>query len=526
MRTKSARTPLFATLRAALQEVALPLERQQELERRRYSRREALKLLGASGVALGLSTTLSACHKRVHQSETSGPRIAIVGAGIGGLNTAHHLKKAGLDATIYEAALRPGGRCHSTIDLLGPGLVTELGGEFLDSTHLDMLSLAKEFKLEVYDVKGPGEEKYIEAYSFGERLYSNESILEAFRPAAARIAQDAAVFATWTDVPSPQVLDLDRTSLSEYLERIGVQGWLKDLIRVAYVTEYGIDADQQSALNLICLISTDTQDQEFDLYGSSDERYKIRGGNQRIPNALAQKYQDHIRYGHLLESIAERNGRYRLTFQREGSVAEVDADIVVVAIPFTLLRSVNLPDSFPPQKLQVIRELGYGMNSKMLMGFNSRPWRDLGYSGSFFSGTPYQSGWDNSRAQHCESGGMTIFLGGKTCTDSAAIDAADYAKKSLPWVGRLFSKCDLEFNGKTGKFYWPGYPFSHGSYSVYKTGQWTSFAGQERTPVGNIFFAGEHCSEDFQGFMNGAAESGRFAARDIVAKLEREQLAA
>ena len=114
---------------------------------------------------------------------------------------------------------------------------------------------------------------------------------------------------------------------------------------------------------------------------------------------------------------------------------------------------------------------------------------------------------------------MTIFLGGKACVESGDTDAETYSNKALPWMGRLFAKCDLEFNGKTGHFHWPSYPFSKASYSVYKIGQWTTLAGLERTPVGNIFFAGEHCSEDFQGFMNGAAESGRVAAQDVVTRI-------
>ena len=47
-------------------------------------------------------------------------------------------------------------------------------------------------------------------------------------------------------------------------------------------------------------------------------------------------------------------------------------------------------------------------------------------------------------------------------------------------------------------------PVDQGRYSCYKPGQWTTIAGAEGLPVGNLFFAGEHCSYDFQGYMNGA----------------------
>jgi monoamine oxidase len=64
---------------------------------------------------------------------------------------------------------------------------------------------------------------------------------------------------------------------------------------------------------------------------------------------------------------------------------------------------------------------------------------------------------------------------------------------------------------------WPTFPFTLGAYSCYKVGQWTTIAGAEIKPVGNLFFAGEHCSQDFQGYMNGAAETGKQVAKKLMA---------
>ena len=74
-----------------------------------------------------------------------GVRIAIVGAGMAGLNTAYKLQKAGLTAKIFEGADRTGGRMFTRANLLGEGFTTELGGEFIDSNHAEMLALMEEF---------------------------------------------------------------------------------------------------------------------------------------------------------------------------------------------------------------------------------------------------------------------------------------------------------------------------------------------------------------------------------------------
>ena len=55
-----------------------------------------------------------------------------------------------------------------------------------------------------------------------------------------------------------------------------------------------------------------------------------------------------------------------------------------------------------------------------------------------------------------------------------------------------------------------------GSYSCWKVGQYTTFAGYERVRQGNCHFAGEHCSINFQGFMEGGAEEGRRAAKEVI----------
>ena len=61
-----------------------------------------------------------------------------------------------------------------------------------------------------------------------------------------------------------------------------------------------------------------------------------------------------------------------------------------------------------------------------------------------------------------------------------------------------------------------------GGYSSFKKGQWSTLAGWEAVPVGNIYFAGEHVSRDFQGYMNGGAQTGRVAAGKIAANILRK----
>ena len=76
------------------------------------------------------------------------------------------------------------------------------------------------------------------------------------------------------------------------------------------------------------------------------------------------------------------------------------------------------------------------------------------------------------------------------------------------------------YNGKAFVDFWLENPWTNGSYSYWKVGQYTAFAGMERARQGNCHFAGEHTSIDFQGYLNGAVERGQRAAGEILADLK------
>src|SRR5205807_10327624 len=142
------------------------------------------------------------------------------------------------------------------------------------------------------------------------------------------------------------------------------------------VNEDGQDLGIQSSLDLILVIGTDLS-QGFQVYGTSDQRFKVAGGNAQVVQHLAARVADRIEPGHALEAIRPRGSGYLLTFFTTGAaVSEVYADLVILALPFSVLRHVAIGVSLPAIKQRVIRELGYGTNTKLLLGTRGRPWRD------------------------------------------------------------------------------------------------------------------------------------------------------
>jgi len=527
-----ARSPLLAAIRRSVRLAQLAnrpaappvdelLERYDEWKcSRRSFLRQSAAAVSAAGAATLLPGCLSPCGDR---SGRTTPRIVIVGAGMAGLTAAHTLMKAGLRPTIYEAAQRTGGRMFSVTDTLGPGLVTELGGEFLDSTHNDLFALARELGLEWVDMRDDAAAGLVEdACFFAGRHHGAAEVIEAFRSIAARLEADRSTLGVDIDHQTTgRAADLDRLSIAEYLDRIGASGLLRSLLEVAYVTEYGLDCEEQSALNLLSLIGLDTSE-GFEVFGDSDERYKIRGGNQRVTDALTERLDGRIVLDHRLEAVRSTGSRLTLTFARRGAgAADVTADLVLLTIPFSILRSVRLDLELPPVKRRAIAELGYGTNAKLLVGVDSPVWRRLGYAGNVFSDEAFQLAWDNSRLQGREAAGLTLYSGGRAGLRVGEGPPAEQADRLMPGVESAFPGVLAARNDRVARFHWPTHPHTLGSYACYRPGQWTGIRGGEFPPVGNLYFAGEHCSLDFQGFMNGAAETGRRAAERIAARARR-----
>ena len=284
------------------------------------------------------------------------------------------------------------------------------------------------------------------------------------------------------------------------------------------MTEYGREINDQTAINFLFLFTINPGNANYDIFGLSDERFKVQGGNQQIPDALANNLQGQIQLNRKLTKISfNAAGKYVLQFQTGPNVT---ADICVVTIPFTLLRQVNLTElNLPSWKTNTIQNLGYGSNAKLLLGFTGKKWRDYGHSGGIFSNgtsTPstqfIQTGWDNTRLQTGPNGGYTVYQGGNQGTNLSL----SQANTMLNHLNAMWPGTSAQYNGTVKLIHWPSHPWSLASYACWRVGQVTTMMGAEGKKVGNLYFAGEHTSLWFQGYMEGAAETGDTVAKQIA----------
>lgn len=447
--------------------------------------------------------------------------IAIIGAGMAGLNAAYQLRRWGITATVFEAADRVGGRMFTLKDKFGPGITTDIGGEFVDTTHTDILQLGKELGLELYDLRK--DTLIPKTFWFDGRLLGEEDLRQAIRPYTDRLLKDIrSLPPVISHVTADSFRQLDQLSILDYFHQIGIEGWLFHFLDTVLTREYGMEAAQQSAINFLIMFDAPIPaDKDYELFGQNHEVFKIKGGSQHLSDTLYQQVKNQVQLRQKLVAVGTNGLQgYQLHFEdRRGRRSTVRADQVIIALPFTILRSITLDIPMPKEKRKCIDEIGYGNSCKFIMGMDDKPWRKAGMQGYTFTDLSFGCGWDSSQLQSEKTGSFTVFGGGNFADEVRLNKEEALARQFLPALDMIYKGAVGLYNARTIKFCWAGNPYSKAGYSSFKTGQWSTLAGWEGVPVGKVYFAGEHVSSEFQGYMNGAAETGRVAAEAVAANI-------
>src|SRR4029434_2770770 len=200
---------------------------------------------------------------------------------------------------------------------------------------------------------------------------------------------------------------------------------------------------------------------------------------------LASLLDSQINTGQVLVALRRNpDGTHTLTFQISDQFADVTADHVVQALPFSILKnSVDLTQAgFSELKMIAIQELVIGSNSKLNVQFNSRPWGAVGCNGETYSDRGYQATWDVTRAQPGAAGILVDYTGGEVADTFENGTPEEHAEEFLAQIEPVLPGLSSQWNGRATVDWWAGNPYSLGSYSYWQVGQYTRFAGVEREP--------------------------------------------
>ncbi|QHA08040.1 NAD(P)-binding protein [Streptomyces broussonetiae] len=505
-------------------------------ERAALSRRQLLAGTGAATVAgLTGATLAGATRAAAATASATTPRVVIVGAGLAGLRCAHALWTGprAIESTVYEAdTTHLGGRCWSLRGFFASGQLHEHGGAFISSTDSAVLGLAKSLGLKT-EIAGGGElpsgdyAGWINGGRYDGAAQQSDWVAEAYDAFAASCA--AMGTPRWNS-STAEAERLDQLSCLDYLAEIGLPSGsaLSRLIQTIQLQGGGEPA-QSSAIGMIGFLGGSST---FDGGRGFDEKYHLVDGNDQLVSGMAgQLPAGTVQQGYQLMAVVRNSdGSYSCTFDPTGGAGapvSVRADHLVLALPFSTLRDVDLSRSgLSTLKLTAIHQQGMGQNAKIVTQLNSKTWPSLGYNGVSNTGpSGYQTAWDGSVSLGPNGSPALLvdFPGGDTARSTltgAAHGPAPAADVNwfLSQIEQVFPGTTAAYNGLAYEDHWSLDPWHKGAYHYYGVGQYTTIAGYEAVQEGRVHFAGEHTDVD-NATLNAAVASGERAAAEIAAQI-------
>ncbi|MBE7383928.1 MAG: FAD-dependent oxidoreductase [Leptolyngbya sp. SIO1E4] len=490
--------------------------------RRRFIRRAAL----AFG---GVVASQAVARLGVAQSSTS-PTVAIIGGGLAGLNAAYQLQKAGIQATVYEARGRLGGRMYTQTDVLQAGQYLDFGGSFINSGHEDLLSLVEELGLELIDLAQTIEASPFPAtgFYFGQASRTEAEIAESLRPLAQQIAADANLLDEDFEQYAPL---LDQLSVADYLNQHQdkiPEPLIRALINSVIQSEYGVESSQSSALQLIFALPA-TEGDTVNVLSNVDEAYTVDGGSGQVIDRLSQKLSGQIQLRKCLTKVEAEQSGFQLTFADGDGVA---ADYVILTVPPAVLRNIDLAVELPSDFKRFIQAVDLGKNDKLFAQFDEKVWRQAdGFVDQVWCDGPFAVGWEATTPMpHRTEGTLVFFYGGEQSEALQTESTRSQGEKALEVLEAFIPESRSAATQQFVRTHWFGEPYTQGAYANFKPGQLSEFAQflyyeaddpEERQDVafGGLVFAGELFSDEYYGYMNGAAQTGRLAADVILRQL-------
>lgn len=446
-------------------------------------------------------------------TSTSNKTVTVIGAGLAGLSAAYELHRAGWQVTVLEARERVGGRVVS-LRSFSNGLVAEGGGEFIEDRHTRMLALAKQFDLQLGRVGSwQGQEgdwgsfegksgPMSDAGIWGTNLHTE---IEKVWRAVAKLGER---------VPDPNQPEaareaerLDGQSTAEWLQALDAHPLAKNYFIQHIRSEYTTEPERFSLLDLA---------RNAAMYYSTPERqlnWRVIGGNDLIPRNLADALPD-VRLNAVVTTIRVLPDEVVVTFKQAGSHLRIHSAFGILAIPLTTARLIEFDPPLPRAHQRMLNEISYGAVTKVLIEYRKRFWHEAGWNGRLATDAPIVYTWHATSHIENEHGILTAYTGGQPGARMAALSDEGRIQVAVAEIEKLFpGSSDLIEH--TASVAWPNEAFTRGSYMALAPGEVTAHWRTLFIPAGRLFFAGEHATA-YQGYMEGAVESGQRAAATIV----------
>jgi monoamine oxidase len=443
----------------------------------------------------------------VNDTTLSGVSVLVAGAGLAGLAAARDLIARGATVIVIDVRDRIGGRVWTIRDGFAEGQHAEAGGDFIDEEQHEIRHLATELGLKLTRILKGGF-----GYVRPDQASRPRIVARNAKRGWERLADELKGASRPYNLAerrwdSPITAELARRSVATWLDQVKADAEL----RATATGLRGFFLADPDELSLIALVDQFAED-DTPAHGAM---YRIEGGNDRLTAALAEPLGDRLHLNTDVVALSHRGKVVRVSVKNNRALSQINCDYAILALPATLLRRMPITPALPAQQHEAIVRLKYGRATKTLLQFSNRFWRAPGRPRAFGSPLPFGAVWEGNEEQRGRAGILSLLAGGGASDATQAIVAKHGARgltDALDWLGSKDSKLLA-----SRQIVWEQDPYARGGYAYFDPGFDPSLRAWLSRPAGRLFFAGEHTSIRWQGYMNGAIESGRRAAAEVAA---------
>jgi len=439
-------------------------------------------------------------------SPLGGVSVVVAGAGLAGLTAARDLMGMGATVTVVDARDRVGGRVQTVRDGFTGGQHAEAGADLIDDEHEAVRKLADELHLNLVRILRDGW-GFAAPNGHGRVRIAKQGIARGWSRLADNLSGLASRYhlaeQRWD---SPIFADVAKRSVAQWLADINADEELRQT--AAGLSGFFLaDPEDLSLLDLL--------DQLAEGPILSKATYRIEGGNDKLASALAATLGERVHLNAELVAVSHRGRGIRASVRRGRDTSQIAADYCVFALPATLVRRVPITPALPAPQHDALNALRYGRVTRSLLQFSERFWRAPGRPRAFGSPLPFGAVWDGNEEQRGKPGILSLTAGGRASDatrDAVNINGNGVLVQWLDWLGS--GKATLT---ATRQITWDTDPWARGGYAYMDPAFSPALQPWLARPFGRLFFAGEHTSLRWRGYMNGAVESGHRAAVELEA---------
>ena len=418
--------------------------------------------------------------------------VVIVGAGIAGLETAARLSASGANVTVYEGSPRIGGRIHPS---LLEGHTVERGAQLSNGWDESLHGRVHHLGLHLRNVYRGTQRGQILGFIHEAGYTSIQELVHELKPLQDKMKEDIALQGSHQAAQRHAA----SFSLKEYATASGIAPRARDLLVKLFVSEYGIGEPEIRAQGLFAEGFHLLDPESPTIWGAGYAQYVISEGTGAITDELSKRTED-IRFNHRLRKVVASDDVYTLIFDNNGTEVVRHTPLLVIAVPFSALRHVDLSEAkLSPERIQCIHEMRSGQTAKtFVLGRTEGDSRNVD---EFVDCEGDFSVWNEHRNSSEPSDVWTVYTHGPFHMTDGEL------------VSRLNKTLSPGFEQVIGRATWES-ELSGGSYSI--DNQHLPRAGIRSTEVpGRLYFAGEH-TQIRASYMNAAVRSGELVSHLIV----------